>query len=64
MISQADWRALRGALVGCLALTRRKVHVGAVAVTDAMAVVEAYINTLHVQSFGQQDRKVDTVIHI
>ncbi|XP_062103386.1 MMS19 nucleotide excision repair protein homolog [Humulus lupulus] len=36
----ADWRALRGALVGCLALLRRKSDVGVVSSTEAKAVAE------------------------
>ncbi|XP_062103207.1 MMS19 nucleotide excision repair protein homolog [Humulus lupulus] len=54
----ADWRALRGALVGCLALLRRKSDVGVVSTTDAKAVAEVYLKTLQVQSLGQHDRKL------
>ncbi|XP_062115122.1 MMS19 nucleotide excision repair protein homolog isoform X2 [Humulus lupulus] len=54
----ADWRALRGALVGCLALLRRKSDVGVVSSTDAKAVAEVYLKTLQVQSLGQHDRKL------
>ncbi|XP_062097973.1 MMS19 nucleotide excision repair protein homolog isoform X2 [Humulus lupulus] len=54
----ADWRALRGALVGCLALLRRKSDVGVVSATDAKAVAEVYFKTLQVQSLGQHDRKL------
>ncbi|XP_062086459.1 MMS19 nucleotide excision repair protein homolog [Humulus lupulus] len=52
----ADWRALRGALVGCLALLRRKSDV--VSTIDAKAVAEVYLKTLQVQSLGQHDRKL------
>ena len=37
-IYQADWKALRGALVGCLALMRRKSSAGVFTGTDAKAV--------------------------
>ncbi|KAM6585194.1 hypothetical protein CsatB_012196 [Cannabis sativa] len=53
-----DWRALRGALVGCLALLRRKSDVGVVSSTDAKAVAEVFLNTLQVQSLGQHDREL------
>lgn len=55
---QADWRALRGALVGCLALLRRKVNAGMVSTSDAKLVAQSYIESLQVQSLGQHDRKV------
>ncbi|XVF24899.1 hypothetical protein REPUB_Repub13aG0167500 [Reevesia pubescens] len=54
----ADWRALRGALVGCLALLRRKNSVGMVCGTDAKAVAESYLQNLQVQSLGQYERKL------
>ncbi|XVF74504.1 hypothetical protein PTKIN_Ptkin13bG0115700 [Pterospermum kingtungense] len=54
----ADWRALRGALVGCLALIRRKSSGGMVSETDAKAVAESYIRNLQVQSLGQYERKL------
>ena len=54
---QADWRALRGALVGCLALVRRKSG-GMVSSGDAKGVVESFLQNLQVQSLGQHDRKV------
>ncbi|PON54356.1 Coatomer beta subunit [Parasponia andersonii] len=54
----ADWRALRGALVGCLALLRRKSDAGIVSATDAKAVAESYLKNLEVQSLGQHDRKL------
>ncbi|GMI72401.1 homolog of yeast MET18 [Hibiscus trionum] len=54
----ADWRALRGALVGCLALMRRKSSGGMVSGTDAKAVAESYLQNLQVQSLGQYDRKL------
>ncbi|XP_047961342.1 MMS19 nucleotide excision repair protein homolog isoform X4 [Salvia hispanica] len=54
----ADWKALRGALVGCLALLRRTVDVGNVTDSDAKAVAESYLQNLQVQSLGQHDRKL------
>ena len=57
-ILQADWKALRGALVGCLALMRRKSSAGVVTSTDAKAVAESFLQNLQVQSLGQHDRKV------
>ncbi|KAF3450688.1 hypothetical protein FNV43_RR06777 [Rhamnella rubrinervis] len=54
----ADWRALRGALVGCLALLRRKTSAGTVIASDAKGVAESYLHNLQVQSLGQHDRKL------
>ncbi|XP_048327922.1 MMS19 nucleotide excision repair protein homolog isoform X2 [Ziziphus jujuba] len=54
----ADWRALRGALVGCLALLRRKSNNGTVTASDAKAVAESYLRNIQVQSLGQHDRKL------
>ncbi|KAJ8773454.1 hypothetical protein K2173_004284 [Erythroxylum novogranatense] len=53
----ADWRALRGAVVGCLALMRRKSG-GTVTCSDAKAVVKSFLQNLQVQSLGQHDRKL------
>ncbi|XP_074312498.1 MMS19 nucleotide excision repair protein homolog [Silene latifolia] len=53
-----DWRALRGALVGCLSLVRRKKTVGVITVTDAKALAQSYLENLQVQSLGQHDRKL------
>ncbi|KAB5563913.1 hypothetical protein DKX38_003967 [Salix brachista] len=58
----ADWRALRGALVGCLALVRRKSG-GMVSSSDAKGVVESFLQNLQVQSLGQHDRKGDDLIY-
>lgn len=55
---QADWKALRGALVGCLSLMRRKDEVMRVSLDDAKAVLESFLQSLHVQSLGQHDRRV------
>lgn len=57
-IYQADWKALRGAIVGCLALLRRKADFGSVTVSEAKAVAESYLENLQVQSLGQHDRVV------
>ncbi|XP_049394231.1 MMS19 nucleotide excision repair protein homolog [Solanum stenotomum] len=54
----ADWKALHGALVGCLALLRRKTGTGMINRSQAKAVAESYLKTLQVQSLGQQDRKL------
>ncbi|KAB1218501.1 hypothetical protein CJ030_MR3G026381 [Morella rubra] len=55
----ADWKALRGVLVGCLALMRRKDNIGTVTGTDAKAVAQSCLQNLQVQSLGQHDRKAD-----
>ncbi|KAF7843400.1 MMS19 nucleotide excision repair protein-like protein isoform X1 [Senna tora] len=54
----ADWRALRGALVGCLALIRRKTNVGMVIGSDAKAVAQSFLENMQVQSLAQHDRKL------
>ncbi|KAK4269315.1 hypothetical protein QN277_022487 [Acacia crassicarpa] len=54
----ADWRALRGALVGCLAMIRRKSNVGVVTDSDAKAVAQSFLENLQVQSLGQHDRNL------
>ncbi|XWS18947.1 hypothetical protein CRYUN_Cryun32bG0088600 [Craigia yunnanensis] len=54
----ADWRALRGVLVGCLALMTRKSSGGMVSGSDAKAVAESYLQNLQVQSLGQYERKL------
>lgn len=59
---QADWKALRGALVGCLALMRRKGNTGMVTGSEAQAVCQSYLQNLQVQSLGQHDRKVNYYI--
>ncbi|XP_022154542.1 MMS19 nucleotide excision repair protein homolog isoform X3 [Momordica charantia] len=55
---ETDWKALRGALVGCLALMRRKTNVGRVSKNDAMSLARSYFQNLQVQSLGQHDRKL------
>ncbi|XP_020227718.1 MMS19 nucleotide excision repair protein homolog isoform X1 [Cajanus cajan] len=54
----ADWRAVRGALVGCLALIRRKSVVGMVTGSDATAIAQSFLQYMQVQSLGQYDRKL------
>ncbi|XP_060205809.1 MMS19 nucleotide excision repair protein homolog isoform X2 [Lycium barbarum] len=54
----ADWKALHGALVGCLALLRRKRDTGMINKSQAKAVAESYLKNLQVQSLGLQDRKL------
>lgn len=64
-VYQADWKALRGAIVGCLALLRRKINVGLVTDSEAKAVAQSYLQNLQVQSLGQHDRKVNPgTIHV
>ncbi|KAL9323079.1 hypothetical protein ACSQ67_011132 [Phaseolus vulgaris] len=54
----ADWRAVRGALLGCLALIRRKSVLGIVTSTDAKAIAQSFFQYMQVQSLGQSDRKL------
>ncbi|CAN8265756.1 unnamed protein product [Cochlearia groenlandica] len=54
----ADWRAVRGALVGCLALVKRKDTVGAVTDTDAKALAKSMIQNVQVQSLALHERKL------
>nr|KYP54266.1 MMS19 nucleotide excision repair protein isogeny [Cajanus cajan] len=53
-----NWRAVRGALVGCLALIRRKSVVGMVTGSDATAIAQSFLQYMQVQSLGQYDRKL------
>lgn len=57
--NQADWKAVRGALVGCLALIRRKSVAGMVTGSDAKAIAQSFLQYLQVQSLGHYDRKVN-----
>ncbi|XP_073108980.1 MMS19 nucleotide excision repair protein homolog [Elaeis guineensis] len=54
----ADWQVLRGALIGCLALLRRKKNVGMVKSSEARAVAESYLMNVQVQSLAVHDRKL------
>ncbi|VAI80597.1 unnamed protein product [Triticum turgidum subsp. durum] len=56
--SRSDWQALRGALVGCLALLHRKSSVGTIMVADVKRLVEAFIADVQVQSLAAADRKM------
>ena len=55
---QADWQALHGALVGCLALLKRKKGVGQVIGSDAQTLAKALLQNVQVQSLALHDRKV------
>ncbi|KAL9268702.1 MMS19 nucleotide excision repair protein-like protein [Drosera capensis] len=54
----SDWRGIRGPLVGCLALIRRKFKVGRVTGDDAHELIGSYLQNLEVQTLGQHDRKL------
>lgn len=54
----ADWNAIHGALVGCLALMRRKNDVGAITDSEARSVVQSFLQNIQVQSLRQHDRKL------
>lgn len=53
-----EWRSLRGALTGCLALIKRKGVAGVVTATDAEAVAKSMAQNVQVQSFALHDRKL------
>ncbi|KAL9681946.1 hypothetical protein QQ045_013738 [Rhodiola kirilowii] len=53
-----DWKAVKGALVGCLALLRRKRHTGAVSISDATTIAQSFLQNLQVQSLGKHDREL------
>lgn len=54
----SDWRGIRGPLVGCLALIRRKFKVSRVTGDDAHELTDSYLRNLEVQTLGQHDRKL------
>uniref|UniRef100_A0ACD5UN90 Uncharacterized protein n=1 Tax=Avena sativa TaxID=4498 RepID=A0ACD5UN90_AVESA len=54
----SDWQALRGALVGCLALLQRKPSVGTIVIADVKRLVESFIDNVLVQSLASADRKL------
>lgn len=58
VLYQEEWRSLRGALTGCLALLKRKGVAGVVTATDAEAVAKSMAQNVQVQSFALHDRKV------
>lgn len=53
-----DWKALPGALIGCLCLLRRKGNVGIVNGSKALAVAQCFLQNVEVQSLRQSDRKL------
>ncbi|CAH8361669.1 unnamed protein product [Eruca vesicaria subsp. sativa] len=54
----AEWKSVRGALTGCLALIKRKDVAGLVTATDAEAMAKAMIKSVQVQSLALHDRKI------
>ncbi|KAH9301186.1 hypothetical protein KI387_012769, partial [Taxus chinensis] len=52
----ADWHALRGAVVGCLSLLKRKQNIGSVSTTDARKLAQSYLENLQVQLLKPEDR--------
>ncbi|KAG0541835.1 hypothetical protein BDA96_02G051600 [Sorghum bicolor] len=53
-----DWQAIRGALVGCLALLHRKQGVGCIVIADVKRLVESFLQNVPVQSLAAADRKL------
>jgi len=53
-----DWQAIRGALVGCLALLHRKQGVGCIVIADVKRLVESFSHNVPVQSLATADRKL------
>ncbi|KAG2283877.1 hypothetical protein Bca52824_055097 [Brassica carinata] len=54
----AEWRSVRGALSGCLALIKRKGVAGVVTAVDAEAVAKSMAQSIQVQSLALYDRKL------
>ncbi|KAF0909378.1 hypothetical protein E2562_035819 [Oryza meyeriana var. granulata] len=54
----SDWQALRGALVGCLALLHRKQTVGSIITSDVKRLLETFLHDVQVQSLAAADRKL------
>ncbi|PAN09691.1 hypothetical protein PAHAL_2G044600 [Panicum hallii] len=54
----SDWQAIRGALVGCLALLHRKQGVGCIVFADVKRLVESFLQNVQVQSLAAADRKL------
>ncbi|KAG2640277.1 hypothetical protein PVAP13_2KG062600 [Panicum virgatum] len=54
----SDWQAIRGALVGCLALLHRKQGVGCIVIADVKRLVESFSHNVPVQSLATADRKL------
>ncbi|XP_020105720.1 MMS19 nucleotide excision repair protein homolog isoform X2 [Ananas comosus] len=60
----SDWQALRGALVGCLALLRRKGSLGTIAISNARKLAQSFFMYVQVQSLTVNDRKLSfEVLH-
>ncbi|CAL9166042.1 unnamed protein product [Musa hybrid cultivar] len=53
-----DWQALRGALIGCLALFKRTKKFGMVESNDAKSLAESFLRNVQVQSLAVRDRKL------
>ncbi|KAF8095597.1 hypothetical protein N665_0329s0018 [Sinapis alba] len=53
-----EWRSVRGALSGCLALLKRKDVAGVVTAIDAEAVAKSMAQSIQVQSLALHDRKL------
>ncbi|KAF8713485.1 hypothetical protein HU200_028262 [Digitaria exilis] len=53
----SDWPAIRGALVGCLALLHRKQGGGCIVIADVKRLVESFLQNVQVQSLAAADRK-------
>ncbi|XP_049931512.1 MMS19 nucleotide excision repair protein homolog [Nymphaea colorata] len=54
----ADWQAIHGALIGCVALLRRYSAVGMVSTCDARNLAQSFLVNLQVQALAQADRKL------
>ncbi|CAH2044832.1 unnamed protein product [Thlaspi arvense] len=57
-VKLADWRTIRGALVGCLALIKRTDVAGVVTAIDAEALARSMIRNVQVQSLALHERKL------
>lgn len=54
----ADWRSLRGALIGCLALLKRKSNVGMLVDGDVRPLAQSMLDNVQVQLLAMHDRKL------
>ncbi|XP_020594037.1 MMS19 nucleotide excision repair protein homolog isoform X3 [Phalaenopsis equestris] len=54
----ADWRSLRGALTGCLALLKRKSDVSMLVDGDARTLAQSMMDNVQVQLLAMHDRKL------
>ncbi|ERN15159.1 MMS19 nucleotide excision repair protein homolog isoform X2 [Amborella trichopoda] len=52
----ADWQALRGAFIGCLALLRRKSHTGTISDNDLINLTKSFLLNIQVQALALHDR--------